>query len=138
MSTVQMPLIHWFPSVGFRPAVIKERKDFIGHSGKYKYVFIAEDANIPYESKYDHPLIIPPFVSDEVPESSQSQLIPKSYFVSNPPVYNFWTGCCSSDEDFPPPPPPLVSLSDSLIFGLIGIAFLVWIKQICQKNSLGV
>lgn len=132
MATVQQPLIHWFPSVGFRPAVIKYRKDFAGHSGTYPYVFIADDANDPYGSKYDGPYEEPkkellayytPLEKTVIVKEEPS--IPPPFIWTDPPII-----ICCRVIDPPPvdPPPAPVAVADSGIFMLSVVAAFMFKK----------
>lgn len=114
MATVQEEFLHWFPGLGFRPAVFKERKDFAGDIGTHTYVFVAPDANTPYQKfdKWEWEPEPESFLYTSTPAPIYNQFIRpeyKSVFVNPPPIFT----CCSTYEPPPPPPPPPIPIMES-------------------------
>lgn len=128
MSTVN---VHWFHPIGFRPALIVQRKDFAGDHGVHEYVIVAPDADIPYSSKYEGPLdfVLPP--QEFIPEVPlASALIPRQIYDRTDPVPQFYSFCCSSSEehppiDYPPPPPAAIPLPASGLMMVMVVSLLV-------------
>lgn len=127
MSTIN---VHWFHPIGFRPALVVQRKDFAGDYGVHEYVIIAPDADVPYASKYDGPLdfLLPPQVF--IPEAPMtSSLIPRQIYDRTDPVPQFYSFCCSSSKEYPPvdypPPPSAIPLPASGLMMVMVVALLM-------------
>lgn len=127
MSTVN---VHWFHPIGFRPALVVQRKDFAGDHGTQSYMIVASDADIPYSSKYEGPLdfVYPPEFTIQTPLTSS--LIPRPFYDRTDPVPQFYSFCCSSSEehppiDYPPPPPAAIPLPASGLMMVMAVALLM-------------
>ena len=128
MSTVAppLPLVHWFPSLGFRPAVIEVRQDFAGRTGWNEHILVARDANEIFGGKSILGDPSEDLVLVEVPPSFTPPPLPPSIFTIPPD-----RPCCTIivPPKEPPVVPPVIPLGESGIYLLTGVVLFIALRQ---------
>lgn len=130
--------IHWFPMLGFRPALEVSRQDFAGKHGWNLHVIVAPDADLPYGSKFDgqpEPMsmfefLLPPQVTKlyhpPAPPAQESVATSAAWV---PSTFYPITGCQMWCGSVPNPPPlpeiPAVPLPGSGLLLFICIVALL-------------